>query len=109
MLVIAHVRHVYTPYDKLLREGTERFEARRATGEGVWKVLRRWCPWDEGDGVLESCFRVTVTRPEEREPGWDPMDLDLESESEDEKGKGERWGGRVGDGDGEEVDRMDLD
>jgi hypothetical protein len=41
--------------------------------------------------VLERCWRNTVLRPEEREPGWDPMDLD-ESEGEGE-GEEEEDGG----------------
>jgi hypothetical protein len=38
--------------------------------------------------VLERCWRATVLRPEEREPGWDPMDLD-ESDGEEEYDVGE--------------------
>ncbi|KAK3634861.1 hypothetical protein LTR56_014986 [Elasticomyces elasticus] len=70
-VVVAHVRHAHTNYDKLLREEhVERFEARRRTGEQLWKVLREW--------------------PEERNPGdaeWDPMDVDELSEcGEDDPG-----------------------
>lgn len=99
-LTVAHCRHAYSPYDSLLREGVERFEARKRTAETVWKTLREWCPWDESNPVLERCWRATVLRPEEREPGWDPMDLD-ESEGEGE-----------GEGEGDYVDLgepMDLD
>lgn len=46
-IVVANVRHFYTDYDKLLREERlERYEARRATAQSVWKTLREWCPWD---------------------------------------------------------------
>ncbi|TKA78635.1 hypothetical protein B0A55_02672 [Friedmanniomyces simplex] len=79
-IVVAHVRHAYSDYDKLLREGqVERFEARHRTSDRVWKVLREWCPWDESNEVLERCFNVTLLRPEERLPAdaeWDPMDID---------------------------------
>lgn len=84
-LVVAHCRHGFSDYDALLRQGVERFEARKRTAQAVWKVLRQWCPWDESNPVLERCWKVTTLRPEEREPGWDPMDLD-ESEDEEEKG-----------------------
>ncbi|KAK3633340.1 hypothetical protein LTR56_007980 [Elasticomyces elasticus] len=79
-VVVAHVRHAHTDYDKLLRdEHVERFEARRRTGEQLWKVLREWCPWDESNDVLRRSYEVTLLRPEERNPGdaeWDPMDID---------------------------------
>nr|POE74804.1 hypothetical protein CFP56_37335 [Quercus suber] len=86
-LVVAHVRHNFSDYDKLLRGttedvGLERYEARKRTADVVWKVLREWCPWDRSNEVLERCFRVTLLRAEEREPGWDPMDLDSEDEEE---------------------------
>jgi hypothetical protein len=83
-LTVAHCRHAFSNYDSLLREGVERFEARKRTTDDVWKVLRQWCPWEDSNPVLERCWRNTVLRPEEREPGWDPMDLD-ESESEGEE------------------------
>ncbi|KAK0254781.1 hypothetical protein LTS09_010252 [Friedmanniomyces endolithicus] len=85
-VVVAHVRHAYSDYDKLLREQqVERFEARHRTAERVWKVLKEWCPWDESNEVLERCFRVTLLRPEERQPAdaeWDPMDIDDYEEPE---------------------------
>jgi len=94
-IVVAHVRHAYTDYDKLLREGkVERYAARHATSERVWKVLREWCPWDDSNDVLEECFRVTLLRPEERDPSWDPMEIDADSD--------------VGD-DGDDADPMDID
>lgn len=86
-IIVAHVRHFHTPYDTLLRSGTERYEARQQTGEKVHSVLREWCPWDESNEVLERCWRATLLRPEERDPGWDPMDLD-DDQSDDEGGGG---------------------
>lgn len=84
-IVIAHVRHGYSEYDKLLREErVERYEARKQTSAQVWKVLREWCPWDESNDVLERCFEVTLLRPEERDPDWDPMDIDSDSEYPDD-------------------------
>ncbi|GAB1737520.1 hypothetical protein NU219Hw_g1831t1 [Hortaea werneckii] len=100
-IVIAHLRHNYTEYDALLRgeggggsgdggvvngEKVERFEARRRTGEKVWKVLREWCPWDDSNDQLERCFQATLMRPEERGAEWDPMDLDDEYELDDRTG-----------------------
>jgi hypothetical protein len=83
-IVIAHIRHNYTDYDKLLREEhIERFAAREQTSKQVWKVLREWCPWDDSNEVLERCFQATLLRPGERDEEWgDPMDLDSDSEAE---------------------------
>ena len=82
-IVIAHIRHTHTGYDKLLRgERVERYEARQRTSKQVWKVLRDWCPWDESNDVLERCFQATLLRPEERDPEWDPMDIDSDEDLE---------------------------
>lgn len=83
-IVIAHVRHNYSDYDKLLRgeESVERFEARQRTSKQVWKVLREWCPWDDSNDVLERCFQATLLRPEERNADFDPMDIDSDSDVE---------------------------
>lgn len=82
-IIVAHVRHNYSDYDRLLREdGLERFEARKRSSQQVWKTLRAWCPWDDSNDVLERCFRATLLSPEERAPDWDPMDVDSESDFE---------------------------
>ena len=83
-IVIAHVRHSHSDYDKLLRgePRVERFAARERTGSQVWKVLRQWCPWDESNEVLEKCFQATLLRPEERGLEWDPMAIDADSDVE---------------------------
>lgn len=75
-IVVAHVRHMYSDYDQLLRDHVERFAARKQSGPKVWKVLREWCPWNADNEVLEPCFQATLLRPEERDPTWDPMDID---------------------------------
>ncbi|KAF2722844.1 hypothetical protein K431DRAFT_221515 [Polychaeton citri CBS 116435] len=81
-IVVAHVRHTYSDYDKLWHaEGVERFEARKRTGPQVLKLLKQWSPWSSSNEVLERCFQATLLRPEERDPEWDPMDLD-EDETE---------------------------
>ncbi|KAK3109993.1 hypothetical protein LTR53_016191, partial [Teratosphaeriaceae sp. CCFEE 6253] len=68
-IVVAHVRHTHSDYDKLLRDGqVERFEARAQTKDRVWKVLREWCPWDNSNGALERIFQATLMRPEDRNP-----------------------------------------
>lgn len=82
-IAVAHVRHTYSDYDELLRKGeVERYEARKRTGDQVWKVLRQWCPWNESNEALERCWRATLLSPEERDPTWDPMDVDDESDDE---------------------------
>ncbi|KAK4508321.1 hypothetical protein PRZ48_002059 [Zasmidium cellare] len=103
-IVVAHVRHAYSDYDKLLREDKlERYEARRRSGDQVWRVLREWCPWDDSNPVLEQAWRATLVPPEERDPTWDPMDVDEESDGEGEVPTG--VGGVVE----FEDDPMDLD
>ncbi len=42
LAVVAHVRHVETPYDGLLMNGWERVEARRQVEDAVWAVLAKW-------------------------------------------------------------------
>jgi hypothetical protein len=41
-IVVAFVRHNYTEYDSILKQGVEQFEARKRTGPEAWKVLRKW-------------------------------------------------------------------
>ena len=97
-IVIAHVRHTYSDYDKLLRdEDVERYEARRRTKEKVWKVLKEWCPWDSSNEVLGRCFEVTLLRREERPNDWDPMQVDSDDDEV------------FGDGGADLDDPMDLD
>jgi hypothetical protein len=42
LAVIAHVRHRETKYDELLAHGRERWEARAAVEEAVFRVLQKW-------------------------------------------------------------------
>jgi hypothetical protein len=42
LAVIAHIRHVETPYDALLAKGDERWEARNQVKEKVNRVLDNW-------------------------------------------------------------------
>ena len=83
-ITVAHARHQYSDYDKLLKDGVERFEARKQSGPKVWKVLREWCPWDSSTEVLEKCFQATLVPLEQRTAEYafvdDPMDIDPESE-----------------------------
>ncbi|MCT7357244.1 DUF2293 domain-containing protein, partial [Streptomyces sp. 15-116A] len=40
--VVASVRHLDTPYDRLLMSGVPRYEARRRIAAAVETVLRSW-------------------------------------------------------------------
>jgi hypothetical protein len=42
MAVIAHVRHGETPYDELLAQGMDRFDARAGVVEQIPAVLSQW-------------------------------------------------------------------
>jgi hypothetical protein len=42
LAVRAHIRHAHTPYDRLLGEGMERFDARREVASLVEESLERW-------------------------------------------------------------------
>jgi hypothetical protein len=42
LAVRAHVRHVHTPYDRLLAQGTDRGDARREVASQVEAVMGRW-------------------------------------------------------------------
>ena len=42
LAVIAHIRHRETNYDRLLFQGGDRSDARRAVQEKVEEILRRW-------------------------------------------------------------------
>ena len=42
LAVIAHIRHVETPYDELLARGYERWEAREQVTAAVDRVLAKW-------------------------------------------------------------------
>lgn len=80
-IIVAHVRHQYSDYDRLLQEERlARYDARAATAETVWKVLRQWCPWDESNEALKRCYHASVVRPEHRGNAWDPMDIDEDSD-----------------------------
>lgn len=83
-ITVAHVRHQHSEYDSLLKDGMERFEARRQSGTKVWKVLREWCPWDSSNEVLKRCFQATLIPLEQRAAEYafvdDPMDIDSESD-----------------------------
>lgn len=42
LAVTAHIRHVETPYDRLLAQGYERYDARRQVEDAVRSVLDAW-------------------------------------------------------------------
>jgi hypothetical protein len=42
LAVTAHIRHTETPYDDLLAQGWERYDARREVEDRVRAVLARW-------------------------------------------------------------------
>ena len=42
LAVLAHIRHLYTPYDELLMEGLERNDARRKVREHIDEISHKW-------------------------------------------------------------------
>jgi len=42
LAVRAHIRHEHTPYDELLMQGVNRYEAREQIASAIDQVLRRW-------------------------------------------------------------------
>lgn len=52
--VVASVRHVDTPYDRLLMTGVPRQEARRRIAAGVEAVLRQWRDRTADSGPLPA-------------------------------------------------------
>lgn len=42
LVLVAHIRHQHTEYEKLLEEGYERDAARHFTREAINTVLRKW-------------------------------------------------------------------
>ncbi len=46
LAVIAHIRHAETPYDMLLAQGYERWEARAQVAEQVEQILAAWAAGD---------------------------------------------------------------
>jgi hypothetical protein len=42
LAVRAHIRHVRTPYDKLLGEGLDRYDARRQVADDIEEILASW-------------------------------------------------------------------
>jgi hypothetical protein len=42
LAVVAHIRHTETPYDDLLLQGCDRYEARARVRDAVENVLRAW-------------------------------------------------------------------
>jgi len=42
LAVVAHVRHIETPYDRLLMDGWDRFDVRASVEDAVRSVLAKW-------------------------------------------------------------------
>jgi len=40
--VIEHIRHKFTPYDKLLMRGVDRHEARMKVSDAIDTILEKW-------------------------------------------------------------------
>lgn len=66
LAVISHVRHKYTDYDKLLRQGFDRFAARKEVSNEIRKVLLEWKGEDEAD-EWDTEFKELIDLTEEIE------------------------------------------
>lgn len=42
LAVVAHIRHQHTEYDKLLKGGTSREEARKKVGKDIFRIRKEW-------------------------------------------------------------------
>lgn len=69
LAVVAHIRHVYTDYDKLLRQ-THYREARNLVEKPTLRKLVEWRGDDEdGKKVLEDVFREVVVISDDEDSG----------------------------------------
>ena len=57
LAVEAHIRHVHTPYEKLLDEGVGRKEAREKVWPTIQAVERAWQGCDDGEGEMTLVLR----------------------------------------------------
>ena len=74
LAVVAHIRHCYTPYDKLLRNGGYH-DARGVVEKPTLEKLVAWRGDDEnGAKVLEDVFRevVVISDDEDSDDDYDP-------------------------------------
>ena len=74
LAVVAHIRHTYTPYDRLLRE-VPYLHARQRIEEATLDKLAEW----RGDNdqeldVMEDILREVIVIPEDDEAGESPSD-----------------------------------
>lgn len=82
LAVVAHIRHVYTNYDKLLRV-TSFQEARSAVEEPCLAMLVQWRGDDEnGATVLEDVFREVIVISDDEDEESDSLEESYPQERE---------------------------
>ncbi|KAF2754534.1 hypothetical protein EJ05DRAFT_504069 [Pseudovirgaria hyperparasitica] len=81
LAVIAHIRHVYTDYDKLLKSGTY-LEARAKVEQPCLDQLMEWRgEIDDGESEFEDIFRETIVIDSDNDDDDDDDDDDSADES----------------------------
>ena len=87
LAVVAHIRHVYTPYDKLLRNGTYH-EARSKVEKATLEHLVAWRGDDDGGTrKLEDVLREVVVISDNEDSDEDEDDNSVEVLSSGEDGQ----------------------
>lgn len=76
LAVSAHVRHRYTDYDKLLRQGYEREEARNMIRPTQMSTLLEWRDQQKSEEDLETIMREVITIHDSEEEEDDDEDDD---------------------------------
>ncbi|KAI1820080.1 hypothetical protein F4861DRAFT_524533 [Xylaria intraflava] len=66
LAVQAHIRHNETDYEKLLKSGTDRQDARALTSQKVIDKLKEWGPILTGNGKLETTRKQDQTKPAQK-------------------------------------------
>ncbi|GAP89973.2 putative alanine and arginine rich protein [Rosellinia necatrix] len=66
LAVQAHIRHTKTDYDGLLRNGTEREEARRLTLQKALDILKEWGPIPKKKQTPERTRKQTPAKPAQK-------------------------------------------
>jgi hypothetical protein len=78
--VNAHIRHVYTDYEKLLKGGMEWIDARKAVGSACIKKLREW-RGEDGKVEVEEAFQEWIDLRDDDDDDDDEDDEESEMDS----------------------------